>query len=405
MSSNERTKELEILKNIQSKLEKIESLEDKLYELNEEINNVSVNESDYDTSHEKRANVQKDQELAKEEDKFISRTILNSLIYIPFLIVSAILAFALLPDSKADFNKLLLLFPIVFPVYPLLIKAKFKDISFTLTIALYIFLAICFITHFSIITSSLLFVIVYIVAIIGIITVLIINAPTKKKHTEACSKIQSRYVPIIEEAKEKDNEQSNKFNSLKEAELETRQKERQPEINKINAEINGLQKEISNLNVLAEKDYEHVDRLIEIIENHDADSINGAFRFMKEEERREEEARAKAPGKIILFVGDYNSATRVYQSVRNAVYIDGKDYGPAGFPRQEYLLEPGVHTVQVAAQIRLGPDEYKIIKSTALSFVLDGSSTKYFQFRCESLVLIGSECNSELDFPRNLKQY
>ena len=343
--------------------------------------------------------------MAKEQGKLISRTILNSLIYIPFLIISAILAFALLPESKADFNKLLLLFPIVFPVYPLLIKAKFKDISFMLTAALYIFLAICFVAHFSIITSSLLFVIVYIVAIIGIITVLIINAPAKKKHTEACSKIQSRYVSIIEEAKEKDNEQSNKFNSLKEAELETRRKERQPEIDKINAEINNLQKEISNMNVLAEKDYEHVDRLIEIIENYDADSITGAFRFMKEEERREEEARAKAPGKIILFVGDYNSATRVYQSVRNAVYFDGKDYGPAGFPRQEYLLEPGAHTVQVAAQIRLGPDEYKIINSTPISFVLDGSSTKYFQFRCERLVLIGSECNSELDFPRNLKQY
>ena len=59
MSSNERTKELAILKNIQSKLEKIESLEDKLYDLNEEINNVGVNDSDYDTSHEKRANEQK----------------------------------------------------------------------------------------------------------------------------------------------------------------------------------------------------------------------------------------------------------------------------------------------------------------------------------------------------------
>ncbi len=81
----------------------------------------------------------------------------------------------------------------------------------------------------------------------------------------------------------------------------------------------------------------------------------------------------------LVFVGEKDSYSKKYKSVRNKIEIDGIDYGYSEFPFKPIYLNPGIHTIKITVQDYFG-ESYHLYSSNVSQFEVSRGS---IYFECE----------------------
>lgn len=160
--------------------------------------------------------------------------------------------------------------------------------------------------------------------------------------------------------------------------------------------LDEVERKIQEVDIIQQRDFDKVGSLIYALENHYAETIPEAFRWIREKERDEEakkaekerqkraaeekakkeaEEKAKRPGFVEVLVRETYGTPRV---PTNVVYIDGVEYGcaPCKIP-----VPNGYHTAYAKIQLYYG-GTYHIHQSPVVNFTVspDATTTVDFHF-------------------------
>ena len=111
-----------------------------------------------------------------------------------------------------------------------------------------------------------------------------------------------------------------------------------------------------------------------------------------------------AKNHVMIFVGEKNSYSGEYRSMRNEIIIDGISYGAAGIPFKAITLTPGLHAVQVLCQVYFSEEYHTYASVVDQINVENGSVFMKFEFKGPGSSFYGEKFFEASDFFKATKQ-
>lgn len=105
-----------------------------------------------------------------------------------------------------------------------------------------------------------------------------------------------------------------------------------------------------------------------------------------------------AKNHVMIFVGEKNSRSGDYRTMRNEIVIDGVSYGAAGMPFKAIVLEPGLHAVQVLCQVYFSEEYHTYASVVDQINVEHGSIFIKFEFKGPGASFYGEKFFEPTDF-------
>jgi len=159
-------------------------------------------------------------------------------------------------------------------------------------------------------------------------------------------------------------------------------------------EILALDAKIKEHTIIQPKDFKKIGSLIHALENHYAETIPEAFRWIHDQEKEEEEkkrraqeelriatqrmleAEARKPGTAHITLADSSGRTPMH----NSVYVDGMPYGSAPC---NVSLTPGTHTAYVCMTLYYGGRD-NFHQSSSYEFTIRPNMTTDVKFKFDT---------------------
>lgn len=258
-----------------------------------------------------------------------------------------------------------------------------------------------------------------VVAVAAIVIRAIIKSSIKKsisKEGDAhAAKIVAEYEAKLEKAEADDKAEDERYLADIDAAFEKHNEETQPEREKLERLLKEQENKLSQIKIISDDDMDNIHTLINILEGHRADNIKEALLVMDEQKRREKEdaekrrkeaaekeklrqeqeaARlASMPGRVHIRIGSINTYSGKLQTVRNAIYIDGANYGAGDASGDTTLqLNPGAHNMYAQLQ-----EAGYIFTTPTQSFNLSGNGDVYVKIKIKNAVPMITLCSSKAD--------
>lgn len=360
-----REQDIKTLQEMQLIRRKIENVSSKISKLVEDEYDVDIDHNQYSTHHVEEYKEEKEAKLRESFDKYIQKekSAKSKIAFIPWLGIAAGVAIIALLNNAA--------LGVVVAVLGFVIKAIIKS-------------SVC--------------------------------KPIKKEAEAEAAKIEKEYEVKIEQGWEEDEKEEERYLADIEAEIERRKEADQPERDKLEASLEEYENELNKIKIISDDDMENIPTLISILEGHRADNIKEALLVMDEQKRREKEDEEKRrkeaaekeklrqeqeaarlasmPGRVHIRIGSINTYSGKLQTVRNAIYIDGANYGAGDASGDTTLqLNPGAHNMYAQLQ-----EAGYIFTTPTQSFNLSGNGDVYVKIKIKNAVPMITLCSSKSDF-------